>query len=230
MKRVLLVTILVACSLVVATLVSADPERISASKHDLSVTGLITDRALTETRVCVFCHTPHNAAPAVPLWNRTMSSATYQVYEGMDLEITPEQPTSANHFASAACLSCHDGTVAVNSLVNDPVGGTPAMGSGNELTAEFKLASTSYAYLGEDLRNDHPIAFNYDTAAAGDAEIDTRANAEAAGVGFFGTGGDQMECASCHDVHKPGQTSDGDAPFLVRSNDASGLCLACHIK
>jgi predicted CXXCH cytochrome family protein len=230
MKKALLTALLLAGALALATMSVADPERITASKHDLSTTGLIQDRAVSETQVCVFCHTPHGASPAVPLWNHTLSQSTFQVYEGLDLEVTPDQPTSADHFASAACLSCHDGTVAVNSLVNNPVGGTPAMGSGHELTADFKLASTSSAYVGTDLRNDHPIAFNYDTSAANDAEIDTRANAVSHGVNFFGANSDQMECASCHDVHKPGQESDGDAPFLVRSNDGSGLCLSCHIK
>jgi hypothetical protein len=230
MNRTLTIALLAVCTIIIATSSMADPERITGSKHDLSTTGLIQDRALSETQICVFCHTPHGASPAVPLWNHTLSQATFQVYEGLDLEVTPDQPTSADHFASAACLSCHDGTVAVNSLVNNPVGGTPGMGSGHELTADFKLASTSNAYLDTDLRNDHPIAFNYDTSATNDAEIDTRANAVSHGVQFFGPDQDQMECASCHDVHKPGQESDGDAPFLIRSNDGSGMCLACHIK
>ena len=32
------------------------------TKHNLAVTGPGPIQALTETRVCIFCHTPHNAA------------------------------------------------------------------------------------------------------------------------------------------------------------------------
>jgi len=43
---------------------------IVATKHNLSASGPGELKALTETRICVFCHTPHNAQPATPLWNK----------------------------------------------------------------------------------------------------------------------------------------------------------------
>ena len=45
-------------------------ESVVNSKHDLSTFGPGPIRALDESRVCIFCHVPHNASPAAPLWNR----------------------------------------------------------------------------------------------------------------------------------------------------------------
>lgn len=68
--------------------------------------------------VCVYCHTPHGANRRVgaPLWNRTVRANTYTMAPaaariGVDL-----QPGTA----SIACLSCHDGTVAIDSIINMP--------------------------------------------------------------------------------------------------------------
>jgi hypothetical protein len=73
--------------------------------------------------VCVFCHTPHGANnPAAlgnmaPLWNRTVgTTGTYTMYTSpnFDNEGAPAGPQGI----SLACLSCHDGTVALDSLIN----------------------------------------------------------------------------------------------------------------
>ncbi|GAF70381.1 unnamed protein product, partial [marine sediment metagenome] len=45
-------------------------ESIVNSKHDLSSRGPGPIRAISESRICIFCHAPHNAAPQTPLWNR----------------------------------------------------------------------------------------------------------------------------------------------------------------
>ena len=74
--------------------------------------------------VCVYCHTPHgaNQSTAAPLWNRTMKSNVYQTY---DLLGTPglTQPVTQPGVASLTCLSCHDGTTAVDSIINMPGSG-----------------------------------------------------------------------------------------------------------
>jgi hypothetical protein len=81
--------------------------------------------------VCVYCHTPHGANQNVqlPLWNRTINTATpYTTYNELGtstLTQTVTQP-GAN---SLSCLSCHDGTVAVDSVINMP-------GSGRYLAAQ----------------------------------------------------------------------------------------------
>ena len=77
-----------------------------SSKHNLSVSGPGPVRALSETQVCVFCHTPHNANPTAPLWNRQLSGQTYSPYASGSLQATVGQPNGY----SRLCLSCHDGT------------------------------------------------------------------------------------------------------------------------
>ncbi|MBF0310472.1 MAG: cytochrome c3 family protein [Magnetococcales bacterium] len=71
--------------------------------------------------VCVYCHTPHGANTEIkaPLWNRTFKSNTYQTYDAMG---TPSLTAAVSQpgVASLTCLSCHDGTVAIDSIINMP--------------------------------------------------------------------------------------------------------------
>lgn len=74
--------------------------------------------------ICVYCHTPHGADTGIkaPLWNRTRSAGPYQTYDLLGtstLTQTVTQP-GAN---SLTCLSCHDGTVAIDSIINMPGAG-----------------------------------------------------------------------------------------------------------
>ena len=74
--------------------------------------------------VCVYCHTPHGAATGLqaPLWNRTQTSASYNTYDQLGTgsligTVTTPGPNSLT------CLSCHDGTIAVDSIINMPGSG-----------------------------------------------------------------------------------------------------------
>jgi hypothetical protein len=71
--------------------------------------------------VCVYCHTPHGANlqyGAAPLWNRTLpSTAGYTLYSK---PTSLNQPITAPGLNSLTCLSCHDGTIAVDSVINMP--------------------------------------------------------------------------------------------------------------
>ena len=71
--------------------------------------------------ICVYCHTPHGASTVVtaPLWNRTATNATYTLYNNGTTNSTVTQP-GVN---SLTCLSCHDGTVAIDSIINMPGSG-----------------------------------------------------------------------------------------------------------
>ena len=178
--------------------------QITGTAHDLSGRGWGT------TEICIFCHTPHGGQTglAAPLWNHATTTATYQLYTSAvssTFNATPGQPGDI----SKLCLSCHDGTVAVDSF-----GGTTG--------ANFIAAG---ANLGTDLQQDHPVGFTYDAAlAAADTGLITPASATqvVAGIPLFAT---KLECASCHNVH-----SNTNAPFLRASNAASALCLKCHLK
>ena len=102
-------------------------------------------------QICLPCHTPHQGelVENAPLWNHELSVATYQLYTSPSMDATVNQPTGA----SKLCLSCHDGTVAVDSF-----GGQ----SGNMFIDAF----SADANLTTDLSNDHPISFVYDAALA----------------------------------------------------------------
>ena len=116
-----------------------------ASPHNLSAGGPNPAYAFDEIRVCVFCHTPHNARPTslAPLWNRELPPedqyAMYQSpYFAAKVTPAPNRPTGA----SRVCLSCHDGTLALNRY-GGPVLGTSGAahflsGSAN-LTTNLKV-------------------------------------------------------------------------------------------
>ena len=72
--------------------------------------------------VCVYCHTPHGASGqvGVPLWNRTINNGAYQIY---DRALMSGQTTAQPGDSSLTCLSCHDGTIAIDSVINMPGGG-----------------------------------------------------------------------------------------------------------
>jgi predicted CXXCH cytochrome family protein len=177
--------------------------------HDVRVAGTTGD-------LCSACHTPHNANASFQalLWNRSLPAATsFQVY---DSTVNPDFKGGAVSLAggtqvSLLCLSCHDGTTALNTVLQ-PAPGTSLMTS--------KITGSSL--LGTDLRNDHPVAFSYDAAAtAPGAKL--VANPDITKVKLFGaTGSRRVECGSCHDAHSTA------AAFLRTPNTNSQLCLACH--
>ena len=101
---------------------------ISNTRHNLTQSYL-ADRAgiMNIARndygeVCVYCHTPHGANRQIdaPLWNRTINQSTYTLY---DKPRTLNQPISQPGPNSLTCLSCHDGTIAIDSIINMPGSG-----------------------------------------------------------------------------------------------------------
>ena len=79
------------------------------------------------TQVCIFCHTPHNAKPAVPLWNKVMPGGfTYDLYSSGSLSSAARSAATPGP-ESLLCLSCHDGRTAVNVLVNPATPSTSAI-------------------------------------------------------------------------------------------------------
>lgn len=160
-------------------------------------------------QICIVCHTPHNAlSTLVPLWNHaTTATAAFTLYTSTTLNAADVgQPAGA----TKACLSCHDGTVALANFGGATGGTTFVTGSAN---------------LGTNLSNDHPVSFTYDgplASADGGLVAPASASLVVAGIPLYGA---KVECASCHNVH-----SNVNAPFLRASNAASALCLKCHIK
>lgn len=88
--------------------------------------------------VCVYCHTPHgsNGNIELPLWNRTIKQTTYTTYNQLGTT-SIEQGYSQPGLASLACLSCHDGQTAIDSIINMP-------GSGRFSAAQATSQSSSF--------------------------------------------------------------------------------------
>lgn len=184
---------------------------VANTKHNLSVSGPGAIRATEETQICLFCHTPHNASPRGPLWNRRDSGGTYTPYSSSTAVAAPGQPTGA----SVICLSCHDGTIALGEVLSrsTPItlaGGVTTMPSGS-------------GRLGTDLSDDHPISFVYSSILASQrGELADPATLTGP-VRTDATG--QLQCTACHDPH-----IDTYGQFLVLSNQSSALCRTCHVK
>ncbi|MEW6428086.1 MAG: cytochrome c3 family protein [Thermodesulfobacteriota bacterium] len=171
--------------------------------HNLSVTGPGEIRALSETRVCVFCHTPHNASPLTPLWNRDIKPTNYIPYSSTTMKANIPQPTGP----SRLCLSCHDGTVALGSVKSVP--------GGIQMTRE--LTSDRRAFLGTDISDDHPVSFSYDASLPND-ELNPEFPPE-----FIQYENHFIHCNTCHDPHE-----NTHGKFLVMNNTYSALCVKCH--
>jgi hypothetical protein len=224
-------------------------QSVVGSPHDLSngLGGSGKWASSDEDQVCVFCHTPHHANPAVPLWNHAMSSGTFQPYTGLDLDHVPWDGQSTPNNLSKFCLGCHDGVTALNAIVN-PSPTTPIMQGGFDRLGQVYYPGSPYAEgwganIGEDypgggtgivkLSNDHPISFDYAAAQVSDGDLLDIGVPKARGLEFFGApdnSGSIMECSTCHDVHKHGSDAAGTKPFLNASINQSYLCLSCHDK
>lgn len=152
---------------------SAAMAGIAATKHNLG-TDQTTGNHLTggTAEICVFCHTPHGAdtaAPA-PLWNRKLGSqgAAYTTYAALGTS-TLDGDVLAVGSVSLACLSCHDGTQAMDSVINAPgSGGYNVNGArfgtgwtGPSVDVNGKMTTATVAMLGTDLTNDHPVGVQY---------------------------------------------------------------------
>ncbi len=173
-------------SLAASPLDSRRESNITATKHNLSTTGLGTVTSDPESsggtaQVCVFCHTPHGATQAelAPLWNKAVNSGAYTMYgDAANASNSSFQATiDANPGgASKLCLSCHDGTLAIGSVnVIDGRGSQTISLTGTDagsMPAGEGLASGFTRNLGTDLKNDHPISLVYDSAlASSDGEL-----------------------------------------------------------
>jgi predicted CXXCH cytochrome family protein len=190
-------------------IVLAQPVSVVDGPHNLSATGSGPIRATMEDQVCIFCHAPHNSTPIRPLWNRFTPIEAYRIYTSRSLDAEPGQPTGA----SKMCLSCHDGTIALGSIVSRD---RPIQMSG----APGALAHGA-SNLGTDLSDDHPISFRYDAAlAARDRRLrDPSLLPSAIRLDV----NQELQCTSCHDAH-----DNAYGNFLVMPNDSSQLCSSCH--
>ncbi|MBF0340340.1 MAG: hypothetical protein HQL95_05180 [Magnetococcales bacterium] len=143
---------------------------IKGSKHDLGSGGTSQYSSAgaptpSTTEVCVFCHTPHgaNTAATAPLWNKSLPAAgSYTRYSTLN-STTIDGTNVAVGSVSLACLSCHDGSQAMDVMINKPgSGGYNASGASlGSTSAGAAMTGTPIPKLGTDISNDHPISIQY---------------------------------------------------------------------
>lgn len=164
---------------------------------------------------CTYCHVPHSAnGNMAPLWNQTLSTATYQTYTSTTYvnHNNQQMPLGSD---SGLCLSCHDGTVAVADTVL--FGQMPTRGNWNPGDN-----------FGTQLQSSHPFSL----VKPLQDNIDLIATLVSQGKTGDKTGAVQLvmgnvECTSCHSPHV--QAIDKlSMNFLVRDSSNGQLCLACH--
>lgn len=208
--RSLFCAVLIAGSFCAPAFLRGQNSSVVVSPHNLSASGPGTIRATSEQQVCIFCHTPHNASPIQPLWNRSIPVAAYTPYTSSSLQATPGQPTGT----SKLCLSCHDGTIAPGSVLSRE---QPIAMAGGMTT----LPPGHKANLGTDLSDDHPISFTYDQSlATKDTKLRDPSTLPPA-VRLDAR--QEMQCTTCHDAH-----DNRFGKFLVMDNANSQLCRSCH--
>jgi predicted CXXCH cytochrome family protein len=194
------------------------------TKHNLSVSGPGTAKAVTEKQVCIFCHTPHNARPAYPLWNHEVSDTHYINYWSPTLKSYPSASAAppVDGF-SKLCLGCHDGTVALGTTVGK---------SGTIETIPRALTPENPGYLGTDLSGGHPISIVFDSALVNLRNQDPKIMHLKWPVDdphvklYSAQKGQGIQCTTCHDPHG-GRGETGAPPFWQKSTHDE-VCLVCH--
>ncbi len=230
---------------------------IAGGPHDLSNGSAVRNsNATINGQTCVYCHVPHGGSTNQPLWNRSNpTGASYQVYTSSTSK-TVATGSAVAAGISGACMSCHDGTIAMDVLTNvngiafgtSPTGGSVAFTAGPNRKATYtngtggtaNVMSGGLPFIGADLRNDHPVAVVYQTALSADPTHYTAITQSGARIYVNGAGGQlplfgtstataTVECASCHDAHN-NSLNGTNGGFLRQANTGSQMCKACHNK
>ena len=248
MKKLNLLLGGLALGAVMALVPSVTQATLIGSSHDFTSTGgagnystmgMATFKWGGETNTyenpCQVCHIPHKAAAFsaanAPLWNHATATNAATRY------VTYDQAGSS-HFnalglgavtlgSSMACLSCHDGSIAVN----QSYGKTSFNGNGGIGTNAPSFAIETVGGS-TDLTHMHPIGVSYSAAKLADPDL-SATPALGSGTTFARMlkGPQQtVECASCHDIHRTiGQSATVSHSLIVDLNNGA-LCLTCHIK
>jgi len=227
-------------------------------------------------RLCIFCHAPHHTYKLngetrgtgeqsvnsnytyLPLWNHAQTISTFIQYnpgpDAPDAATSMKGAQSVNDAfdrigaASLLCLSCHDGSVAVNEFGNNPQDTRSQSGGGATIIQQYQIGFAGISGEGF-LANHHPIGFRYEDVSNVDLEIFDLATAVYDHTIDFTTYGGpnplainvgsgakmvsevlwngKMECSSCHAVHNTGNTGE---KLLYVSDQNSNLCFSCHNK
>lgn len=186
--------------------------RVKDTPHNLNIGNGIT---VPNQEVCRPCHAPHNANIEIGfLWNHALTEGNWTLHEDAD-------PASVLSSSSRLCLSCHDGTVALDSF-----GG---------ITGNILIDGRDN--LGTDLRTSHPIGVDYPTSTRYNQPDPTTGQivdpVETPAGQYAKLEDGKVQCSSCHYAHgsRMGVTPGlpGGRMFLRVDNTGSALCMTCHI-
>ncbi len=143
--------------------------------------------------------------------------------------IAGSTPDATPNGITKACLSCHDGVSALNSIVNEAGAGKsgPAnVAFGATPAGVAAVISGAATNIGTNLADDHPVSITY---TAGKASLKATSTALTGWEGATSIANllrsNKVECSSCHDPH-----TSTNGLFLRVSNSGSALCLGCHGK
>jgi hypothetical protein len=246
--------VLLVVALAIPTMASA---LIANTRHNLTSTGpgavRFTDASADQ---CKFCHLVHDANPTNgTLWARAAPTGVGFTSPNATSDGTLLDATNAALGAgSQKCLSCHDGTVALNVVVNN-VGVTQVVantiaaganvvagGGGQQLRGSTYLANLNgqhpvgIPFAGQT--NSLAVANEYGTASVAGCQPGVPvcvagATTPTAGayLRLYGAAGAyQVECGSCHEPHT--ENVGGNFPFFLRvpGTITNGRCGGCHRK
>ena len=206
----------------------ARADGIAGTPHNLSVSGPGPVRATTETQICVFCHTPHDANPSGPLWNHQLSSGvTYLKYTSPSLVAYTSQAGAPDpNGATKLCLSCHDGTVALGAVLDRTA--QIALEGG-----KVQLTPADVGYIGTDLSKTHPLSFvvtdqliatkntnNPDMSLQPRPAMKSDPDVHLDGL-------DRVQCTACHNPHNDANFATSGVHFYNKPGRAD-TCVVCH--
>lgn len=198
-----------------------------AANTDPEMVGRIRDFG----EVCAYCHSPHGgpawlAGPGQPIWNRPRPTSSYRM-PNHSAQRMIQDPSPSDR--SRTCLSCHDGSIGLDEVVNLPnsyTGPPPARSpiddcegchSGGNPAAGLDWEGV---WFNPDMRKQHPMSVLYDPSLR-PGEFLPAIGGAVGGLPLFGG---KVECPTCHEPH-----SEQHKFFLRQSNAGQGLCLSCHV-
>jgi len=239
--RCIIISCLILLSHAVPVLAGSAPGTgMVGSIHDMTLFNYVFQDP--QQRVCILCHTPHNANPSAgALWSLNLDPATITITP-YKWTAPPNQGISFNSDPlvgpSRLCLTCHDGNVAIDT-------------AGDTIQSAYPqdVISTNLCVT-------HPIGFSYDDAfnTRGIKELANKNSYLATAITISNVPGVHNQitrnsslrisdilyegsivtCMTCHDIHNdqnvtpdPGHTYN----YLLWAKEEGSLnCLSCHIK
>lgn len=247
MKRNVIISLLLL--LVLSTVSYAVPISNGSNPHNMSNLATHSGPKAAPTlsggtdQICVFCHTPHSAAPKTPLWNRPdPKTASFPVY-GAPLEINRDaaamaltgydasDPTKYPNGTSRMCLSCHDGATSIGVVL---AGAPITMETGSDVLVNDGIMGNIQGVI--DLASSHPVSFKYNNTVKATLLDTNKPGAYQLPGGTIDVpldADERMQCTTCHDPHEDtsGDASYGNLPFWRHQGNANSyveVCNDCH--